>query len=56
MAQPTLGLWSVLAKNPCCITLTLFSDQAVVPVIRVVGVTKTTMGVLKLQEFMTVFA
>jgi hypothetical protein len=35
---------------------TFFPDQAVIPIIRVVGIPKTTMGVLKLQEFMAVFS
>lgn len=35
---------------------TFFTDQAVIPIIRVVRISKTTMGVLKLQEFMAVFS
>ena len=36
--------------------LTFFTDQAVVPVVGIVCVTKTTMGELKFEEFVTVLA
>ena len=36
--------------------LTFFTDQAVVPVVGIVCVTKTTMGELELEEFVAMLA
>ena len=48
--------WFSTRKEPGWITLTFFSNQAVIPVVGVAGISKTIMGVFKLQEFVSMFA